>query len=1129
MRHRLVVFPLLTLVFVSCVHFPLAAEKYALLVGINEYKDSKIKDLHGCENDVSLIRGVLTGSFGFKKENIRTLLSKEATRDAILGEFRDFLIAKSKPGDSIIFSFSGHGTQIPDISGDEEDGRDEVLMPTDATLTMAGPFVYDDDLRDLLADLDGRLTLVLLDCCHSGTATRGLADGRRGDRRLNSTSSVRGLTFPGMERSSDTRISSVAPGASVPGGWQEVNSDAQSDHVLIAAAQANQSAIDGTFFLPSGRPHRRGAFTNYFVEGLQGPADLDKSGKITLEELYKYTRDELKRHNFKQVPYFEGPGSLRKVTFFGDQEVPAGAVSVSSVSEPEPERINNAPVANAGPDQTKKLGSTVVFDASASHDVDGDPLEYTWAITYKPNESKAKLAVPTSITPQLTVDAPGEYVLQLVVNDGKTSSTPDSVSVSTLNSPPVAQAGRDQTKAVGDIAMLDGGDSYDVDGDSLSYVWTLASRPAGSGAYLDNPKSVYPVFSIDKAGDYVLSLSVSDRKTESEPDSIVVSTKNSPPDAKAGEDQSKRVGAFVKLDGGGSSDVDGDRLAYEWHMVSKPAGSNSSLSDAKRVSPHFTIDKYGDYVVQLVVGDGKAFSPPDTVTISTLNSPPVADAGAPQSRYIAATVQLDGGKSKDADGDSLEYAWSIISKPEGSKTQLNNASIETPVFKIDMPGVYVAQLAVSDGELSSEPDTVTITTLNSQPVADAGPDQRELEGGKTGLYGSRSFDPDGDQLVFKWSITLKPEGSKAKLNKPNAESPTISLDKQGDYVVQLVVNDGTTDSDPDTVTIATEARPEVIPPEGVQVTLPIGSFAGVSVGSLYALFPPNGQADRPAGIMEIASVDEEQSVGVVVSGSAVDNFVAQCVFRPPSRRNLKVSIETVKGERKIRREIEKTLRDMDIVELAEDSEADRRVIVEEDASITILNPWGDTVRGGITANSVEELTSLIARQLTMTYFARQISEMKHPNPPFRVELDVPSDQAILKLGDTVNYEVRCSSNARILLLAIDSAGDVTVLFPNAYSESNVIMAGQTLSIPAKDDGFEIVAAEPTGEVVTKVFAFATKDMLPNLMGQAKGAENNTIEGRQAVEKFTNDLRETLYRPDTEFRWAEASVTQEYKK
>ena len=155
---------------------------------------------------------------------------------------------------------------------------------------------------------------------------------------------------------------------------------------------------------------------------------------------------------------------------------------------------NNAPVANAGADQSVHVGNTVTLDGSGSTDIDGNLLTYSWAFTSKPLSSTATLVNPTSVNPTFTVDKAGTYVVRLVVNDGMVNSAPDTVTVSTLNSAPVANAGTDQSVYVANTVTLDGSGSHDVDGNLLTYTWAFTTVPAGSSAALSSSASVNPTF-----------------------------------------------------------------------------------------------------------------------------------------------------------------------------------------------------------------------------------------------------------------------------------------------------------------------------------------------------------------------------------------------------------------------------------------------------------------------------------------------------------------------------------------------------------------------------------------------------------------------------------------------------------
>ena len=117
--------------------------------------------------------------------------------------------------------------------------------------------------------------------------------------------------------------------------------------------------------------------------------------------------------------------------------------------------------------------------------------------------------------------------------------------------------------------------------------------------------------------------------------------------------------------------------------------------------PTVVVDKAGTYVFSLVVHDGTVASAPDTVMVSTINTPPVANAGPDQGAALGQTVTLNGSGSTDADGDPLTYSWSFVSKPLGSVAALSNPAAVMPTFVVDLPGTYVAQLKVNDGKVDS--------------------------------------------------------------------------------------------------------------------------------------------------------------------------------------------------------------------------------------------------------------------------------------------------------------------------------------------------------------------------------------------------------------------------------------------
>jgi hypothetical protein len=189
--------------------------------------------------------------------------------------------------------------------------------------------------------------------------------------------------------------------------------------------------------------------------------------------------------------------------------------------------------------------------------------------------------------------------------------------VSFENLPPMAVAGDDQAIIeIGSVVQLDGSQSYDPDGDDISYAWSFLSRPGGSNAVLGNPSSATPTFVPDVYGEYRVELVVTDvRGSASEPDDAVVSFANVAPVADAGDNQAARVGDQVLLDGSSSDDANGDALTFHWSFFSAPAGSTAALNDPTSEMSTLTADVPGTYEVDLIVSDGLLDSEPARVTV----------------------------------------------------------------------------------------------------------------------------------------------------------------------------------------------------------------------------------------------------------------------------------------------------------------------------------------------------------------------------------------------------------------------------------------------------------------------------------------------------------------------------------
>lgn len=153
----------------------------AVLIGINYIRQSG--QLSGCHNDVRNIKDYLITVHGFQEHNITTLMDDRyhtsPTYANIMTAFRQ-AVRLTKSGDTLFCHFSGHGGQISDKDGDEDDGMDETLIPVD--FTSSGQITDDKLLLELVEPLPrDSLMTCLMDCCHSGTVLdlpyRFTADG----------------------------------------------------------------------------------------------------------------------------------------------------------------------------------------------------------------------------------------------------------------------------------------------------------------------------------------------------------------------------------------------------------------------------------------------------------------------------------------------------------------------------------------------------------------------------------------------------------------------------------------------------------------------------------------------------------------------------------------------------------------------------------------------------------------------------------------------------------------------------------------------------------------------------------------------------------------------------------------
>ena len=151
-------------------------------------------------------------------------------------------------------------------------------------------------------------------------------------------------------------------------------------------------------------------------------------------------------------------------------------------------------------------------------------------------------------------------------------------------------------------------------------------------------------------------------------------------------------------------------------------------------------------------------------------------------------------------------------------------------------------------------------------------------------------------------------------------------------------------------------------------------------------------------------------------------------------------------------------------------------------NLRLVNPVGDVSH--ITSSS--DLNSVIeemAPKFEYKYHVKKLSTLKNSNNDFNVSLDVMQDKRDFKIGEKVAYNVSCSEDCYLLLLNLDSTGNVNVIFPNKYHSNNLIRGGGAVQIPSesmKRNNFEFKFFPPTGEETIKAIATNKKLDLQNI-------------------------------------------------
>lgn len=251
---------------------PAPATTLGLVVGIDQYRYKPV--LKGAVNDARTIQSGLAAA-GVK--DIVLLLNEQATREAIRDAWNR-QVAKAKPGDTLIFTYAGHGGQEPErVRGNETDGKDEALLLAGFQEIRPGngQRIVDDELDQWFRAASQINIIFVADACYSGTLTRSI-DPRAaflGSRTIGDYGPIQNDELP-------------PPVARPQSGQQPL------PHItFLAASRENETTPEVVI---DGQPH--GALSWAFAQALRGAADANRDRALSREELRGYVEETVRMY-----------------------------------------------------------------------------------------------------------------------------------------------------------------------------------------------------------------------------------------------------------------------------------------------------------------------------------------------------------------------------------------------------------------------------------------------------------------------------------------------------------------------------------------------------------------------------------------------------------------------------------------------------------------------------------------------------------------------------------------------------------------------------------------------------------------------------------------------------------------
>ena len=460
----------------------------------------------------------------------------------------------------------------------------------------------------------------------------------------------------------------------------------------------------------------------------------------------------------------------------------------------------NAPIADAGNDTIVNENTLVQLDASYSFDSNNSILTYKWIAPKGIILSSDRVAKPSFKTPEVSFQL--NYIFDLIVNNGKVNSETDLVIVTVNNIPkkPFAVAGNDKTVQEGDEVWLDGSSSKIFENNLYIYEWNSLSGINLTDKYSLTTSFIAP--KVTKNSTLYFTLLINDGyNTDIDTVAVtVIKNGNVKPIADAGEDKIINEGDTVWLDGRNSYDLNNDSLSFIWtNSIWNEGNITSEIREKLPLSSmiQITNNSLGLSIKDIYAKEGTRVIICFTATDNNqhnfkLNINFLEEIWVVYDNEFDRCVNFFAPKAG-------KYKYEIDTEKGGYLhivSILNSPYSPAPYFvapNVKSDSTLTFALYVFDGGEYSETDQISVTiknikNINHLPFADAGDNQIVNELDKVYLDGSASYDPDGDDLSYFWSV---PEFIILE-NETNSKPSFIAPEVKGDttIIVSLKVFDG---------------------------------------------------------------------------------------------------------------------------------------------------------------------------------------------------------------------------------------------------------------------------------------------------------------------------------------------------